>query len=177
VSVTDGLTESALVVPVPEADPLIDTWRRELDPGRRIGAPAHITLLFPFAPPAAIDTALLARVASVLAPFRAFAYALDSVEWFGTKVVYLAPSPPDGFVALTEAMQQAFPDYPRYGGAHHEVVPHVTIGEDGDPARMQEAAAAVRRALPIRCRAGTVDLLAGTRDADSWRLIRRFALP
>ena len=44
-----------LMVPVPEAEPLVGRWRIEHDPPARSGIPAHITCSFPFRP------ALLAR--------------------------------------------------------------------------------------------------------------------
>ena len=46
---------SALLVEVPEAEPLVRQWRMDLDPHAALGVPAHITVLFPFAPPPLIS--------------------------------------------------------------------------------------------------------------------------
>ena len=45
-------TESALVVLVPEADPLVGPFRSFFDPSAALGVPAHVTLLYPFVEPA-----------------------------------------------------------------------------------------------------------------------------
>lgn len=52
-------SESALIVRVPEAEPLVGTFRDRFDPVARLGVPAHITLLYPFEPPADIDVQVL----------------------------------------------------------------------------------------------------------------------
>jgi hypothetical protein len=44
-------TESALVVVVPEAEAAVNAHRRRLDPAAAWGVPAHVTVLYPFAPP------------------------------------------------------------------------------------------------------------------------------
>jgi hypothetical protein len=50
-SPTDGLTsESALVVLVPEAEPLVGPFRERYDPSASAGMPAHITINYPFLP-------------------------------------------------------------------------------------------------------------------------------
>ena len=46
--------ESALLVSVPAAEPAVSAHRSRLDPGAPLGVPAHITVLYPFLPPAAI---------------------------------------------------------------------------------------------------------------------------
>jgi hypothetical protein len=44
-------TESALLIPVPAAEPTVQRWRERLDPACRLGVPAHVTLLYPFVAP------------------------------------------------------------------------------------------------------------------------------
>ena len=39
--------ESAVVIPVPEAEPLVGELRLEHDPAAAAGVPAHVTLLSP----------------------------------------------------------------------------------------------------------------------------------
>ena len=47
--------ESAIVVELPELDAVLDDHRGVLDPSRRWGMPAHLTVLYPFVPPADVD--------------------------------------------------------------------------------------------------------------------------
>ena len=51
---------SGLVVPMPELEAAVGALRAEWDPLARLGARAHVTVLFPFAAPAHVDDALLA---------------------------------------------------------------------------------------------------------------------
>jgi hypothetical protein len=51
--------ESALVVLVPEAEPLVKPFRDWYDPSAAAGAPAHITLLYPFKHPDEVDQTVL----------------------------------------------------------------------------------------------------------------------
>ena len=41
---------SALLIPVPAAEPAVRAWRGQFDPSAAAGVPAHITLLVPFMP-------------------------------------------------------------------------------------------------------------------------------
>ena len=45
------MRESGIILPVPEAEPIVQALRLDHDPSARLGVPAHITLLYPFAPP------------------------------------------------------------------------------------------------------------------------------
>jgi hypothetical protein len=45
-------TLSAVVVPVPEAEPRVGALRTALDPSAALGVPAHVTILYPFVAPA-----------------------------------------------------------------------------------------------------------------------------
>jgi hypothetical protein len=40
--------KSAIVIPFPEVDDVVDVWRKLLDPSQVRGIPAHVTVLFPF---------------------------------------------------------------------------------------------------------------------------------
>ena len=58
------------------------------EPVRRpMGIPAHITILFPFMPPAYIDDAVLHRLAGIFAAVPAFEHRLVRTSWFGEDVV------------------------------------------------------------------------------------------
>jgi 2'-5' RNA ligase len=152
---------TALIVPVPEAEPAVARLRLEHDPMARLGVPAHITVHFPFAPPERIDEA---AVGALVAAHAAFAYELASVEYFDDDVTYLAPSPAAPFSELIEASSARWPEYPRYDGAFADVVPHLTVGL----ARLH-----LEVALPIACIAREVVLLEEGDDA-RWSTRRHF---
>jgi hypothetical protein len=138
--------------------------------------PAHLTVLFPFVPPAAIDEAVLARVREVVGGGEPFTATLTRTGWFTDRVLYLAPQDPAPFVALTEAVVRAFPDQPPYGGRFAEVVPHLTVGEGAPPDTLRPAEADVARHLPITVPVTEVALLVGSAEDDSWRVLHRVAL-
>lgn len=170
------LMESALIVPVPAAEPVVGRWRNAYDPAANWGIPAHVTILYPFMPPDRIDDAVLTRVAAVIGSVTAFEFALDSVSRFGTAVLYLEPKPADRFTALIAATAAEWPDYPPYEGAHDEVIPHLTIAHTGRGASFEAIASRVRDQLPIRTRAESVSLLTGSPLPGSWKTVTTFSL-
>lgn len=168
--------ESALIVPVPAVEPVVGPWRKALDPACEWGVPAHITVLYPFVPPAEIDQRVLDRLRQVLEAAPAFAFRLVEVEWFGDEVAWVRPEPKPAFLDLTARVGQAWPEHPPYEGAHAEVIPHLTICQGADPDDMAAAAAAVDARLPIEAEADRVLLMAGTRETDSWTTVAEFPL-
>jgi 2'-5' RNA ligase len=169
-------TESALLIAVPEAEDAVSSWRDRLDPAARLGVPAHITLLYPFEHPGALDDNKLRRLRAVLGAVRRFDFSLKAVRWFGDQVVYLAPDPDEPFRRLTQVLTKGFPEFPPYGGAFAEVVPHLTVGDGGPPALLADAADAVRHKLPIRSTATEVVLMVGLDAPASWSVHERFPL-
>jgi 2'-5' RNA ligase superfamily len=148
--------ETAIVVLVPEAEPAAGDWRREhMSDGAR-GMPAHVTVLYPFAPEPDLDAvrALAARAE----PFR---FTLRAVREWPDGVVYLEPDPAAPFIGLTRALVERFPDHQPYEGAFpvDEVVPHLTVVHTDDGAVRADAAASVAESLPIRCDANEIWLM------------------
>jgi 2'-5' RNA ligase len=168
--------ESALIVPVPAAEPVVGRHRRVLDRAATLGVPAHVTVLYPFLPPDRISGQVLDDVRACLAAVSAFTCVFSTVEWFGQDVVWLAPEPAAPFRALTEAVWRQFPDHPPYRGAHADVVPHLTIGDRGERADMRRAADDVRDRLPVHAHIDTVLLIAGSDAPGSWHPVAEFAL-
>jgi len=168
--------ESGLVVPVPNATPVVSPWRERLDPSATHGVPAHVTVLYPFVPPSELSGSVVGRLAQLFASTDAFPFALASVEWFGDEVVYLAPAPAESFVDLTVSVMDEFPGYAPYGGAFDDIVPHLTVGDRGDAAELRRAADAVVPHLPIDARATEVWLMVGTPARGPWTVHSRFPL-
>ncbi|MFD1528908.1 2'-5' RNA ligase family protein [Pseudonocardia aurantiaca] len=168
---------SALIVPVPEAEPLVGRLRAELDTAAALGVPAHVTVMFPFVPPADVDDKVLAVVQDVVAAVPAFEARFPRVEWFDEDVVWLAPEPAAPFVALAEGIRARFGLEP-YEGAHGlKVIPHLTVGHRAPLPRMRTAAAELEPGLPLRAHVGSVRLMAGSDVAGSWTTVAEFSLP
>lgn len=153
---------SALIVPVPEAEPLL------------AGAPVaalgpHITVLYPFRRSRELDDATLERLAALATATDAFDYELAELGRF-PGVLYVAPRPAEPFAALVARCAAQWPEHPPYGGAFAETVPHLTLAEGDEPAGLAERATA---RLPLAARADQLWLM--TRQRGGWR--RRAALP
>ena len=164
------------MVVVPEAGPNIEATRARLDSGARLGVPAHVTVLFPFMPADMINDVVLRELADLFAATPAFDVTFEDVGWFDDTVVFLSPRPEQPFRSLTEAVIQHWPEWPPYEGAFEDSVPHLTIGDNGDPLELQEAADSVAAGLPIPCRVSKVQLFTGTSKAGSWSARNQFPL-
>jgi 2'-5' RNA ligase len=156
--------ESALVVLVPEADFLVKPFREKHDPSAAAGVPAHITLLYPFKPPAEINKIVLDSLNQCFAHFPPFAFSLIATRRFGVQTLYLAPEPDEPFRQLTMAIWACYPETPPYGGRYSDVVPHLSIADQCPDEQQLESIAgefaqAAQRELPIGARATEVTLM------------------
>jgi hypothetical protein len=170
--------ESAVLVPVPEAERAVGGHRDRLDRAAAWGVPAHVTVLYPFVPPSAISAAVIADLADAVGSVGAFDCEFAATAWFGEEVVWLAPRPDEPFRALTRAVSAAFPGYLPYGGIHDDVIPHLTIGDrPADGVRELRAAEAdVLRCLPIQARITRVWLMTGNAAPGSWQTVSELPL-
>jgi 2'-5' RNA ligase len=164
---------TALIVAVPEAEPLVGEWRAKHDWSAQHGVPAHITLLFPFMPVDDVDEQVLDDLRDLFASQPAFAYRLPRVARF-PDVAWLAPEPAEPFKALTELIVSRYPDYPPYEGIHDVVIPHLTVAE-GEPELQDEVDAALTPSLPIEAESREVTMI--VEDASGhWHAGERFPL-
>ena len=171
----DGL-ETALIVEVPAAEPVVGRHRLELDANARLGIPAHVTVLAPFMPGNAIGADEQARLGRVFAGVQAFDLRLDRVGWFGTAVVWLGPEDPAPFSHLTSDVFAEFPDFPPFGGRFDEVVPHLTVGIDSPPDAMRRAEQQIVPDLPVLGRATAVTLVGELSPGGRWGTLASFPL-
>ena len=165
-----GLTrwrpEAALVVPVPAASNLMAGVLRH---GRATvaGLPPHVTLLYPFVPPAMIDGSTESTLADIAARFPPFMFQLARVARF-PGVLYLEPDPAHPFVTLIEALMTRWPQHAPYGGRYTAVVPHVTVLTGREPPGLAQS---LEEALPVECRAERVQLVVQDDDRQ-WQMRR-----
>jgi 2'-5' RNA ligase len=167
---------SALVVAVPEAEPVVGALRQRLDANAALGVPAHVTVLFPFVPADRLDAGVRARVTDVIARSSTFGYRFSRTAWFDDRVVYLAPDDAHPFRELTHRVWEEFPAHPPFEGAHDDVVPHLTVGHEHPPEVLRAAEADVRRHLPVEGTATEVLLLVEDEPGGRWRTAERFPL-
>src|SRR2546421_445772 len=107
--------ESALVVAVPEAEHAVARFRINFVESASRGVPAHITLIYPFAPTdqlAVIEPSLRA----LFSRFSAQRFQLVRLDQFGDEMLYLAPEPATCFTQMTDALVRRYPEWPPYGG-------------------------------------------------------------
>ncbi len=160
-----------LIVPVPEAEAVVQGWRARFAPDAALGVPAHVTLLFPFHTLDQLDADGLADLRALFAGTPSIRARFASVGRF-PEVVYLEPEPPAWFVALTRALSARFGLLP-YGGLHQEIVPHLTVAQHADQAVLAAVAQALPAVLPIMTRVREVWLMEET-AAGRWERTATF---
>ena len=119
---------TALVLLVPESEPLVSWFRSRHDPSAAQGMPAHITIFYPFVPAAAVTTEVTVRLDDLLGPVPPFDFRLAATGRF-PGVLYMPPEPAHPVLDLTRVVHGAFPECTPYGGAFEEPVPHLTVAQ------------------------------------------------
>jgi 2'-5' RNA ligase len=140
----------SIILPVPEADPLVDRFRREGDWSRRLGVPAHITLAGPF--PLSLEMPK-ERLAAIARRAAGVPFTLGELGRLGDATcLLLAESEPLG--ALRSELVGALGMNRRT----EETWPlHLTISRKGG-AREAALRAALEPSLPLECRIAGVAL-------------------
>jgi 2'-5' RNA ligase len=167
---------TAVVVPVPEAEPRVGALRATLDPSAAFGMPAHVTIMIPFVPPARLDDGVLAALREVLAAAPAFEVEFSKVAWFREDVVWWAPEPAAPFVDLTHAVATRFGLRPYEGAYGDNVTPHLTIGHGAPIERLRAAEAEVAAGPPVRATVRSARLMVGSRQPGSWTTVAELPL-
>ena len=168
--------QSVLIIEVPEAEPAVRRHRQRLDVSAPLGVPAHITVLAPFMPPEAIDTAVLTQIGQLFADITRFRFQLDRTDWFGDQVLWLAPRDPAPFRALTQRVFQAFPAFPPQEGRYDDVVPHLTIGRGHPLQDLRTAEDSVQAHLPIEAGVTAITLMTEQSAGGHWAKTATFGL-
>lgn len=166
---------AVLQVPVPALEGVVreryewyDASLDALDPGH---VHAHVTVLGPV--PATLTPAQDGAVSAVCAETPAIDLALADVATFPNGVIHVLPADPRPFDRLTDAMAEALPGHPPYGGMFRPV-PHVTIDATGPGVDEESVRRELATVLPARCRADRVELVWYRRGET--RVLRRWTL-
>jgi 2'-5' RNA ligase len=148
------MAETALILPVPAAEPLVSRFREKFDSSAAVGVPAHVTLLYPFLAPDAVGASEVAALTTLFAATEAFDVAFRRTARFADRVLYLAPEPADPLLRLMRRVWARWPECPPYHGtiAKDVVRPHLTVSDGAGGAYMDRIDLAVGGALPLLTR-------------------------
>lgn len=155
-------------------EPVVQRFRAEYDPSAAAGMPAHVTVLHPWLPAGALDDATIADLGDVVRSVAAFDVTFTQLQRF-PRTLWVAPSPPDPFIALTAAVVARWPECPPYGGEFDRVVPHLTVADGMDVDSLAAVVTAVAPALPVPSRVDAVSLMVRAAPDAPWE--RRAVLP
>lgn len=171
------MARTLLALMVPEADPVVASFREEFDPSARRGLGAHITLIYPFLDSQLITHAVRVQLQEAAAECPAAMFRLAQVHTFPS-VVWLAPEPVRHITGLVSTLERAFPEAPAGGGAFPDYVPHLTAARNVHDAQKETIANELRARLadhgPVYCWCEQVTLLVS--EERRWRALARFDL-
>lgn len=168
-----AVSETAIVVVVPEAEALLERHRRRRPWIDDPEIPAHVTVLFPFRP--SIDDADAEVIGAIASRVPAFDVTFARPGSFPVGLVYLAPDPPEPFLELTAALADAFPDTPPYGGLFDEIVPHLTVAAELDDDEVRALRDELAADAPIETRVTRLALLRHD-EVEGWHAERIWPL-
>jgi 2'-5' RNA ligase len=172
--VTHAPLRTALLVAVPEAEPVVGRWRSLFDPSALHGVPPHVTLIFPYLSSDRCDARVLAQLRDIFRRTARFDFQLAGAGEF-PGILYLTPTPHEPFRDLIQTLVDQFPDAPPYGGIHPTIIPHLTVAHSCDDATRALMIESVSASLPIQCLAHEAQLMRENIDGD-WELNERFPL-
>jgi 2'-5' RNA ligase len=169
--------ESALVVLIPEAEQLVEGFRKRFDPSAAWGVPAHVTILYPFKQPDELTSTVFGILKDILKKEPAFIVSFRELKRF-PNTLYLAPEPAAPILRLIELICKRFPDTPPYCGEFAETIPHLTVAQADDAGQLDAIAAefkqAAKKQLPVRARVDSVALIENS--LERWQVRERFPL-
>lgn len=168
------MSQTAVLVHVPEAERVVGRWRLQHTYDAPLGIPAHVTLLFPWVPVGELSQDDEQRLARLIGETAPFVVTFSRTARF-PEVLYLEPQPSEPFAAFTAAIAAEWPEHPPYEGAHETVIPHLTVAESEDESLFEQIRTDVEPQLPLQM--GVTEAQLYAEDADGrWRERRRFPL-
>lgn len=165
--------QTALVLPVPDAEPFVERWRERFDPSAACGMPAHITVLFPFLSLERVGSDDLEALSQLFAEADAVPVRVATFGSF-PHVLYLRPEPAGPLVGLTSNVAGRWPEAPPYEGAFAEIVPHLTVAAGIDDTVADDICSEIGSALPFHTVLHEAVLFAFA--AERWTPVETFAL-
>jgi 2'-5' RNA ligase len=158
--------QSAVIIPVPEVESVVGGWRARFDLAAAVGVPAHVTVVYPFLPVAALTEPVVDELRAIVAHRAAFEVRFARCDRF-PGVLFLAPAPDEPFRRLTAELVHRWPEAPPYGGEFADPVPHLTVAHVATPTELDEAERDVAARLPIAATVEAAWLIVF--DGELWR--------
>ncbi len=155
-----------MVVPVPQAEPVVSPWRSRFDTSAARGMPAHITILYPFLKPRCLTDDVIAHLADACAGQPALDVVFRRTARF-TNVLYLDPDPADGLLQLTFNLAGRWPQAPPYNGEFDEIIPHLTVAQGVSGDVLDTVDSELSACLPLAATLAEAHLLVF--DGTRWR--------
>jgi len=164
--------QSAIVVPVYDADCAVSPWRQRYDRSALLGMPAHITVLYPFLDEPLLTGQVLERLRQDAAMSSAIEIRFSRMARF-PGYLYLKPEPVEGLRALICQFADRWPQTPRYGEAQQPIVPHLTVAESTN-AVLDVVEKELESRLPFSAVLNSIELRVF--DGQRWRIKEQFLL-
>lgn len=120
----DGQT--GIVIPVPEANPLLSAVAARFPDAVREGVPAHVSVLYPFLPDRELDDRVVGSLAELFARTSAMSVKLSNCCRHGD-FVFMRPEPADAVRELTGEIRRRWPRVVPYEGLYEDVGAHLTV--------------------------------------------------
>jgi 2'-5' RNA ligase len=155
------VNETALILPVPAAEPLVSRFRAKYDSSAASGVPAHVTLLYPFLEPGAVSASDVAALTTLFASTPAIDAVFARCGRFEPRVLYLAPEPQAEFLALMRRVWERWPDVPPYAGTipADVVRPHLTVSDSVTGDHLARIELGLAGQLPLATRLAEAHLI------------------
>ena len=166
--------QSAIIIPIPEVEPIVGPLRVIYDLSAKLGVPAHVTLLYPFYPAHTVNDEI-ETLRKVCASIESFSFLFREVRRF-PKTAYLYPDKSESFAQITKTLAENWRGYEPYGGNYATFIPHLTFADQVDSEIIDNVEEIVQPQLPIMCAARELWLIASD-HAGMWSTKAVFSLP
>ncbi len=169
----DGTLESAVTLLLADQAPELAAAHDELYPERvdeRI--PLSLTLLYPFAPPSALDEHRLQSLRDFCSARPRLVFELTHVAQWEAGAVYAVPEPDGPLRATMRELWRLFPEFPPYGEPGSDPPPHASLtlsGGDDPAATRARVEKRLEGLLPARFDVGEATLIE-EHEPDRWRV-------
>ncbi|GAB2755429.1 2'-5' RNA ligase family protein [Salinifilum aidingensis] len=162
---------TGLVLPVPEADPVLTTVRQGFPGALLRENPAHISLLYPFLDAAAVDERTVDALDGIVRAQGTASLTLAECRREEDGFVYL-PADSTEVAALADAVRTRWPDVAPHEGRGGVTAPHVTVASGVAEETATQIQTTVTGVLPVLAVLEEVWLVVFT--GGQWQVRERF---
>jgi 2'-5' RNA ligase len=101
-----ALGQTAIIIPVGAAEPIVGRWRRHFDPAAAAGVRPHVTIIYPFLAQQDINEEVMGDLRRLIAHHPSFTVTFAQCGHF-PDVLFLVSDPDDPFRHLTAELVRA----------------------------------------------------------------------